>query len=374
MRRWFVVFVVLVITLSACHQRNQPADVQLTVPTADGIDHAQLADTLYCYNWADYIDPTILADFTAAYGVEVVQDLYDSNENMLANVRAGNSGYDLVVPSDYAVQTMIAEGLLTPLNKDLLPNLVHMRENNLDHYFDPGNTYSVPYLWGTIGIAYNTTYFSEPPRSLAVFFDPNRLEEITGRLTMRDDPRETPGAALLYLGASVNTTDETTLREIENLLKIQKPYIAAYDSANVHLRLATEETMIAYSSSNDAARAFRGQDDQPGNPNIAFVIPEEGGVIWQDNLAILADSPNQYTAHVFINYLMQPEVAARNADYLLALTPNKDAEPLLAEETQEIFATGIRPDEATFERLQWIERNEETSTAFTNLWISVITQ
>lgn len=384
LRIWLVVLGGLLPLLAACSQGQPAAEEPTAAPdgattqaaatTADGVDRSQLADTLYFFNWTDYIDPAILDDFEAEYGVRVVQDLYDSNENMLAKIRAGNSGYDVVVPSDYAVQIMIDEGLVAPLDKDLLPNLTHMAEENLDLYFDPGNAYSVPYFWGTTGIAYNTTYFPEPPSSLDIFFERDKLEEIKGRFSMLDDPRETPGIALIYLGESVNTTDPQTLQRVEELLKVQKPYVAAYDSANVNLRLATEETIIAHIWNGDAALARAGIDDKPGNPDIAFLIPEEGGVIWQDNLAILADSPNQYTAHVFLNFLMRPEIAARNSDYVLYLTPNKGAEPLLAEETQEIFASGIRPDEETIARLQWIERSEETSQTFSELWTRVIAQ
>ncbi|NJL33002.1 MAG: spermidine/putrescine ABC transporter substrate-binding protein [Chloroflexaceae bacterium] len=338
------------------------------------VDPALLSDELYFFNWSDYIDPQILEDFEAEYGVRVVQDLYDSNEAMLPKIRAGNSGYDIVVPSDYAVEVMILEGLLAPLDKVLLPNMQYLNEDLLNMYYDPENTYSVPYFWGTTGIAYNSKFFETPPTTLAAIFEPENLEAIDGRFTVLDDPRETPATALLYLGEDINTTNEDVLQQAEALLTQQKPYVSAYDSANQGLKLATEEIMLAHTYSGSAGQAIVGIDDEPANPNLVYIIPEEGGVIWQDNLAIVADSPNKYTAHVFINYLMRPDVAARNTDYVLYLTPNTAVRDLLAEATIAVFEAGVEPTEEQMQRLQWIERNEQTDTLYTDLWTRVISQ
>lgn len=345
-----------------------------TAPAADGIDRSQLAAELYFFNWSEYIDPELLAEFEQEYGVRVIEDVYDSNEAMIPKIRAGGSGYDLVVPSDYAVQIMITEGLLAPLDKSLLPNLANIRPDLLDLYFDPGNAYSVPYFWGTTGIAYNSEFFTESPDSWAVIFEPERLQEIAGRFTVLDDPRETPGAALIYQGQSVNTTDPAILEQTRELLLQQKPYLTAYDSASINLRLATEEIVLAHAWNGAAATARLGIDDKPGNEKINFLIPQEGGVIWMDNLAIVADSPNQYTAHVFINWLMQAEIAARNTDWVLYLTPNTAAEPLLGTETQAIFDAGFAPTPEERERLEWIERTETTELAFADLWTQVTGQ
>lgn len=343
-------------------------------PAAAGIDRSQLSEELYFFNWSEYIDPALLAEFEAEYGVRVIEDLYDSNEAMIPKIRAGGSGYDLVVPSDYAVQIMAAENLLAPLDQSLLPNLENIRPDLLDLYFDPGNTYSVPYFWGTTGIAYNSEFFPESPDSWAILFETERLAAIEGRFTVLDDPRETPGAALIYQGHSVNTTDPAILEQTRELLLQQKPYLTAYDSASINLRLSTEEIILAHSWNGAAATARLGIDDKPGNDKINFVIPQEGGVIWMDNLAIVADSPNRYTAHVFINWLMQPEIAARNTDWVLYLTPNAAAEPLLDPETRAIFDAGFAPTPAERERLEWIERTEATELAFADLWIQVIGQ
>lgn len=374
------VLLVLVLLLAACGQA-QPAAEPTAAPAGnaaapaavagDGVDRSRLASELYFFNWSEYINPELLEEFEQEYGVRVIVDVYDSNETMLPRIRAGNSGYDIVAPSDYAVKIMLQDGLLAELDKSLLPNMQYLNPNNLDAYFDPENVYSVPYFWGTTGIAYNKTVFDEPPDSWSLLFDPAQAADIGGRFTMLDDPRETPAAALIYQGQSVNATDPATLAAAEELLVAQKDLVSAYDSSNVNLKLATEEIVAAHAWNGMAATALLGIEDKPGNPNIGFVIPQEGGVIWQDNLAIVADSPNQYTAHVFINFLLDPEVAARNADWVLYLTPNEAARELLAEETLELYASGIEPDAETIARLQWIERNEETDLAFNDLWTQV---
>jgi spermidine/putrescine transport system substrate-binding protein len=337
------------------------------------VDRSQLSEELYLFNWSEYLDPELLDAFEEEYGVRVIEDFYDANESMLPKIRAGNSGYDIVVPSDYAVEILREEDLLAPLDKSLLPNLEYINPALLDLYYDPGNSYSVPYFWGTTGLAYNTEHFEEPPTSWSVLFEEASLEELSGRFTMLEDPRETPAAALAYLGHPINTTDEAELQEARELLLFQKPYVAAYDSSNANLKLATEEIVIAHTYDGSAATARLGIEDKPGNPNIAYTIPQEGGVIWQDNMAIVAESPNQYTAHVFLNFLMRPDIAAQNADYVLYLTPNEGAEPLLAEETQDIF-DAISPDEEIMDKMQWIERSEEADALYNELWTEVVSQ
>ncbi len=335
------------------------------------VDRSKLSAELHVFIWTDYIDPAIKEDFEKEYGVKIIEDNYDSNEEMLPKVRAGNSGYDIIVPSDYAVQSLVKDDLIEPLDKSLLPNLVHLNPDNTDLYFDKGNQYSVPYFWGTTGIAYNKKSFPTAPDSWSALFDKASLEPISGKFTMLDDPRETPGAALVYRGKSINATDTADLEAAQQLLIEQKPFVSAYDSANVNLKLATEEIVLAHAWSGMTAQAINGIGDKPGNENIAFVIPKEGGTIWQDNLTVLKESPNQYTAHVFINYLLRPDVAARNTDYVLYLTPNKSAEALLSDSTKQIYDSGIWPDEETRARLQWIERNEQTDTLFSDLWTRV---
>jgi spermidine/putrescine transport system substrate-binding protein len=364
---------------TAAPAAEQPTTASAEQPSAPAggatdeleVDSSKLSEELHVYNWTDYIDPAILEDFEAEYGVRVVLDTYDSNEVMLAKVAPGNSGYDIVVPSDYAVQIMIAEQLIDPLDKTLIPNIEHIKPELLDLYYDQGNQYSVPYFFGITGVAYNKSQFPTPPDSWAVLFDPAQAEAYQGQFSMLDDERESPGAALRYLGLSVNETDPAALQQAQDLLTAQKPLVAAYNSADVNRKLASGEYVLAHAWNGQALQARLGLGDEfAGNPDIEFVIPKEGGVIWQDNLAILADSPNKYTAHVFINYLHRPEVAAKNEEYVQYLTPNQAAEPLLSEELQTLFAGGFAPSDETYQRLEWIERNEQTAV-FSDVWTAV---
>jgi spermidine/putrescine transport system substrate-binding protein len=338
---------------------------------AGDVDRSRLSGELRVYNWSDYIDPALLEEFEQEYGVSVVLDVFPANEDMIAKVRAGGSGYDIVVPSDYAVQIMTADNLLAPLDKTLLPNMTHLDEGLLNKYFDEGNAHSVPYLYGTTGIAYSKQAFPNGVDSWAALFDPAQAEAYRGQFSMLDDERETPGAALKYLGKSLNETDPAALEQAKQLLITQKELLAAYNSSDVNRKLAGGEYVIAHAFSGDALQARNGLEGEfDGNPDIAFVIPKEGGTIWMDNLAILADAPNAYTAHVFINFLLRPEIAARNAEYVGYLSPNKDAVPLLSDETKALYAEGFAPDATTLQRLEWIERNDQTAV-FTDLWTAV---
>jgi len=348
---------------SAAEPAAAPAELQ--------VDKSKLSKELHFYNWTDYIDPDILTNFEQEYGVKVVMDLYDANEDMIAKVRSGNSGYDIVVPSDYAVDTMIQEKLLAPLDKSLLPNIANLKKQNLDLYYDKGNTYSVPYFFGISGIAYNKSKFTTPPDSWAALFDPAQIEKYKGEFSMLDDQRETPGAALKYLGKSLNDTDPAALKQVEDILKTQKPFLAAYNSSDVNRKLASGEYVIAHCWSGAALQARNGLgSDFAGNPDIVFVMPKEGGMIWQDNLAILADSPNSYTAHVFINYLLGADVAAKNTEYVGYLTPNAAGEAKLSPEIQALYKEGFAPDDEMYKRLEWAVRNDKT-TVFDELWTSL---
>ncbi len=361
----------MLIACGAAPAAEAPAASDTQAPAADGVDRSKLSKELYVYNWTDYMDPQILADFEAQYGVKVILDTYDANEDMIAKVAAGGSGYDIAVPSDYAVQTMVNAGLVQELDHSLLPNLTHIEPTLLNKYFDEGNKYSVPYMYGITGIAYNKKAFPTPPDSWSVMFDTASIEKYAGKFSMLDDERESPGAALRYLGKSLNETDPEALKQAQALLTNQKQYLAAYNSSDVNRKLAGGEYVMAHAWSGQAMQARNGLEGEfEGNPDIGFVMPKEGGMIWMDNMVILKDSPNAYTAHVFMNYVTQPSVSAQNTSYIGYLTPNKDAVPLLDQTVRDLYAEGFAPDAEVSKRLEWAVRNEKTSV-FTDVWTAV---
>jgi spermidine/putrescine transport system substrate-binding protein len=332
-------------------------------------DPSQLSAELNFFNWSDYIDEEILTQFEEECGVKVIQDLYSSNEDMIAKIQAGNSGYDLIVPSDYAVEILAAAGLLAELDMGNIPNFSNMKPGTVGLYFDPDNKYSVPYQWGTTGIAYNETAFPDgPPDSWAYLFDPELVCQHSGFVSMLDDERESIGAVLQYLGYSYNDTDPAHQEEAKAALLAQKECLAGYNSDNVNQQLAAEEIVLAHAWTGDAALA---RDE---NENIKFVIPEEGGAIWQDNLAIPVDAPHKYTAEIFINYLLDPDIGAQNTNYIYYFTPNAASEPLLDEYYYDLLDSGgMLVDDEIMSGLEWIERDED-SIIFSDTWTAVKAQ
>lgn len=215
-------------TAPATDAATAPAAGATTAPAAgaDNVDRSKLSPELFVYNWTDYIDPSLLTDFETEYGVRVTLETFDSNENMLARIRAGNSGYDIVMPSDYAVDIMVKEGLAAELDKSVLTNLSNMNPDYLAQPFDPENRYSIPYFVGTTGIAYNQKYFPTPPDSWAALFDPAQLEKVRGKVSMLDDEREAIGAALIYSGLKINDSSPEALAKAQEVLETQKPFLS----------------------------------------------------------------------------------------------------------------------------------------------------
>lgn len=350
--RWVGLLAVVLVVLSACASRSG-------------------GNTLFIYTWSDYTDPDVIKQFEQENNVKVTLDTFDTNEDMIAKVRVGNSGYDIVVPSDYAVDIMVKEGLLVPLDKGKLPNFKNMIPENTKQYFDPENTYSVPYLYGITGIAYNKKQFPTPPDSWSALFDPAQIEQYKGKFSMLDDERETPGAALRYLGKSVNDTDPATLKQVQDMLTEQKAYVSAYNSNDVNRKLVSGEYVIAHAYNGMAIQAVLGLGDEfAGNPDIGFVLPKEGGIVWQDNLAIAKDARNVDLAHKFIDFTMRPDVAAKNANYVGYLTPNAEAIKQLPQPVQDLYAQGFAPDAEMYKRLERV-KVAENSSAFSDLWTAV---
>jgi spermidine/putrescine transport system substrate-binding protein len=343
-----------------------PADEEMAEEVSDRCgDRSRLAASINFFNWGDYMDEDIMDQFEEECGVRVNQDIFSSNEDMIARIQAGNSGYDLIVPSDYAVQILVERGLLHEIDRATLTNYENLNPNLLGLYYDPDNTYSIPYQWGTTGIAYNMAYLDEHVDSWATILDPDLACQHRGFISLLDDEREAVGAALKYLGYSYNDSNPDHHAEARELLIAQKECLAGYDSDNYSGTLAGEEVVMALAWSGGTAVA------RSENENVFFVIPQEGGAIWMDNLAIPSDAPNPYTAEVFINYLLDAEIGAQLSNYTYYFTPNEAAEPLLDDEYFEILeAGGMIVTDEVYDRLEWIERDDET-IIFSDTWTAV---
>lgn len=326
----------------------------------------ELAKELHVYNWSEYIDPEIYSEFEAEFGVKVIEDTFASNEDLLAKFQAGASGYDLIVPSDYMVNIMNQLGLLAELNYDNIPNFANIDERFRDPPYDPGNKFSVPYQWGTSGIGYDADVFEEPPDSWAYLFDPEMAAPYAGKISMLNDPREALGAALKYLGYSLNTEDPAQLEEAKQLLLQQKAWVATYDSEGFEDLLAAGETQLAHSWSGDIFMAA------VEAPQLWYTIPKEGAVIWTDNLAIPKTANSQYTAEVFINYLLRPEVGAKVSNYTWYASPNEAATELISEEIT--GEPAIYPPEDVMDRLEFIRDVGEATTLYDRIWTEIKSQ
>ncbi len=334
-------------------------------PTQGG-GKQELAKELHVYNWSEYIDPQIYADFEKEFGVKVIEDTFASNEDLLAKIQAGAAGYDLIVPSDYMVAIMIELDLLAPLNYDHIPNFQNINPKFKDPPYDPGNKYSIPYQWGTTGIGYDTTVVTETPASWACLFDPQLAAPYAGRMSMLNDSRETIGAALKYLGYSLNSTDEKQLEEAKQLLIRQKQWVSTYDSEGFEDLLAAGETILAHGWSGDFFQAAVEAEQ------IGYAIPREGATIWTDNLCIPKTAPSQYTAEVFINYLLRPEVAAKVTNFTWYASPNQAADKFINPEILEDPA--IYPPPEIMDRLEFIRDVGEATALYDRIWTEIKTR
>ncbi|MEM1334933.1 MAG: spermidine/putrescine ABC transporter substrate-binding protein [Actinomycetota bacterium] len=287
---------------------------------------------LAVFNWSEYIAPEQLEAFSAQFGVDVSEDTFESNEAMQAIVSQGGSGFDLIVPSDYMVNIMRESGDLLRLDRDAIPNLSNIGEEYLGFYFDPDNEFSVPYQVGTTGLGVDTAVVgTDFPRSWGLVFDPAIADQFSGQITLLNDPRETLGAALLYLGYDINTTDEAELGEARDLIASARDRLAAFDTDSANDLLVDGETAIAHSYSGDLFGNFAETDDPS---RYVYFVPEEGGVRWLDNMAIPADAGSPCTAHTFIDWLLDGEQGATLTNFTYYETPNTAAVDGLDEDLQ----------------------------------------
>ncbi len=237
---------------------------------------------LNLYGWSDYVPQQLLDDFTAQYGIKVNYDTYSSNEEMLAKLQAGASGYDLVIPSDYTVSIMLKQDMLEPIDKSQIPNFKNLDPRFTNKDYDPGNKYSIPYQWGTTALAYDTTAVPSAPKSWADLWDP----AYKGRLVMLDDEREVPGMALQVLGFDKNSTNPDQLKQAKEKLAALKPNILLFNSDDPETSLITGETWAGLVYNGNAALAHQ------QNANIDYICPTEGCGLWFDNLAVPKGAPH----------------------------------------------------------------------------------
>jgi len=314
---------------------------------------------LRIYNWAEYLSDEVIEAFEKEFNVRVIVDVFDSNEAMYAKLRAGGGGYDLVVPSSYQVVRMAREGMLLELDHGLLPNLAHLDPLAAKFTQDPDHRWSVPYLITSAIIGYRSDRVEGLPDSWAAFDD----TRFRGRMTLLDDQRETLGAALKFLGYSLNTTERPEIEEARDVVIRWKQHIAKFESEQFRNGLLSAEFLVVHGYSSDLLQAV--EEDE----RIALILPREGISIALDDLVIPADAPNPELAHAFINFLHRPEVAAENMEWVMAMSPNQSAYELL---DPEFFANElIFFNEAIFAKSETIFDLGEDDQLYIEAWNEV---
>lgn len=267
------------------------------------------------YIWSDYLPPDVIEKFEKETGIKVNIDTYDSNEALLEKLQTGVSTYDVVVPSDYMIQILIKQNLLREIDKTKIPNLKNINKRFLNLEFDPENNFSVPFFWGTTGFAYRKDKLGEIPNSWQVLFD----EKYSGKILMLDDMRECFAVTLKLLGHSINETDTAVLSKAKELLIKQKKFVKQYNSSGFDQAILSGDVWIAHGWSGQLIKASE------TDTNVIYVLPEEGGTLWIDNLAIPKTAENIENAHVFINFLLKSEIGARVSEFSGYATTNDSA-------------------------------------------------
>ncbi len=308
------------------------------------------------YNWAEYMDPALIDQFEAEAGISVEYTEYESNEQMLAQIEAGAATYDLVVPSDYMVDTMRQENLLVPLNFDAIPNVANIGDEWTGPPFDPDNEFHVAYQWGTtgLGISYDAwAALGDEEPTWGWVFDPELSGQVAGGVAMLDDAPEAMSAALKYLGYSIGDVmtsgNEDAIREAGALLKETNDRLTKYDSVSYADDLVNGEVDVAHGWSGGFAASLFEADAYETH---VYLIPKEGAVRWVDTMAIPTTVEAVCSAHAMMNFLLDAENGAALTNFVYYASPNEAAIPYILPEILE--DPGIYPDAATMAKLEFI--------------------
>ena len=313
------------------------------------------------YNWGEYIDQSVLDEFYAQTGIEVNYTQYATNEEMYAKLKSGGANYDVVIPSDYMIGRMIKEDMLEKIDFSNIPNYQYVDSNFTNMEYDPQNEYSIPYMWGNVGILYNTKYVDDVVDSWDILWN----EKYSGQILMFDNSRDAIGIALKKLGYSYNTTDEAQLRAAMQELEKQKPFVQSYVMDQIFDKMEGEEAYIGPYYAGDAITIM------DSNPDIAFAVPKEGTNIFIDAMVIPKDAKNKQAAELFINFMCSAETGLANAEEIGYSTPLTNV--------MEIMDPEMRENEIAYPSDEVLEKAEvfknlpqETLDLYDALWVELM--
>ncbi len=320
-------------------------------------EHRQV---LNLFIWSAYLAPDTLKVFEQRFNARVLFDLYDSNEALLAKLESGNAGYDLIVPGDYTVQILRRRRLLSPLDKSQIPNLEkNLYPQFLNKQFDPGNQYSVPYMWGITGIGYRKDLVSDPVTSWRDLW----AEKYRNKIVMLDDMRENFGAALKLAGFSINSREPSQVQQAKKLLELQKPLLQAYNSSNFQEVLASGDAWLVQGWNGQIAKAAQ------ENPNIVFSVPREGTILFIDSFCIPLDAPHKKLAHQFVNYMLEPETAAAVVNHTGYTVANRAARPYIRRSL--LSDPALFPESGTLNQCEMLEDLGESVLMYDRFWTEI---
>ncbi|WP_132996360.1 ABC transporter substrate-binding protein [Sporanaerobacter acetigenes] len=319
-------------------------------------------NTLNVYNWGDYIAPEVIEEFEEEYGIKVNYSTFDTNEDMYVKVKSGGNSYDVLFPSDYIIEKMIKEDMLLKLDMNNIPNYKNIDEKfkNLD--FDPDNEYSVPYMWGTLGIIYNKNAVTDKVESWDILWD----EKYSGQILMLNSQRDSIAISLKRLGYSMNSTDKDELQKAKEELIKQKPLVYAYVGDEVKDLMIGEEADIGVVWSGDAVYMM-GE-----NENLDYVVPKEGSNLWFDNMVIPSTSKHKKEAELFINFMCRPDIALKNTEYIGYSTPNKETFKLLSKEMKNDDVA--YPKDESLENCEIFNDLGEFTKEYSRIWTEILAQ
>ena len=348
---------------------------------APGAASAQAERVVNVYNWSDYIDPAVLADFTKQTRIKVRYDTFDANETLETKLLAGKSGYDVVVPTGYFLQRQIAAGVFQKLDKAKLPNLVNAWPEIAARlaFYDPGNQYAVNYMWGTTGIGYNVGKMhailgaSATIDSWDIVFRPEQLAKFKDcGIHMLDSVDDIVPAALHFLGLDPNSTDPKDLDKAGELIGKIRPYVRKFHSSEYLDALATGEICFVVGWSGDIKQAQKRAAEAHNGVEIGYAIPKEGAQMFFDNLAIPKDAPHVAEALALIDFLLRPEVAAKNSNLVQYANGNLASQKFVDKAV--LDDKTVYPDAATMAKLYTIAAHDQkTQRVLNRLWTRIKT-
>lgn len=337
------------------------AAVGVSFATATRRGWAEEEKKLNVYNWDTYIGETTLSTFTDKTGIAVQYDLYANNEELFAKLQTGNPGYDVIFPSDYMVATMISKGMLEAVDLSKIPNLANIDPdpNFMDPTFNPGLKYGVPYMWGTIGIGYRKSKV-ETPKSWADIMDSDKY---SGRIALLGDMRAVIGIALKYLGYSMNSRNEAEVNQARDLLIKQKPHIKTFAEDNGQDLLLSGEVDIVMEWNGDIVHAMEEDDD------VSYAVPDEGTMVWIDNICIPTGAPHPENAHAFLNHIHDAEVNAEIANTIHYATANKAAKEFIG--ADDLANPAIYPPAEVVAKSEALVDVEDFTPVYDKAWTEI---